>query len=235
MLKAHSRVLMEPEPSIENKGGVFMATPHSQHHFCLRVAHAEGVVEPTGEIPFIFYGPISEVEEKARPNRLAGQRHQTRRIQARIGCVFRHYDRRRALSGSVSILGQCGAPKGGSGCAVWKSDGFSRDLRLRPYFGGKPLSSISGEIFADKPDLAAAERLLRQSVTLDPTAFFVHVELGNVYLRQGRRDDALRAYSDALRYAPIDHALRQPIQAQIQRVSSGPSNRIDTLRDPFLE
>jgi predicted negative regulator of RcsB-dependent stress response len=67
------------------------------------------------------------------------------------------------------------------------------------------------------------------------SAFFVHIELGNVYLTQGKRDGALRAYSDALRYAPADPQLRQPIHAHIQRLSSDTAGHIDPLRDPFPE
>lgn len=91
------------------------------------------------------------------------------------------------------------------------------------------------EIFADKPNWATAERLLGESAKLDPTAFFVNIELGNVYLRQSRSDYALRAYSEALRYAPNDLEFRRPIEAQIQRISSQPSGRLEPLRDPFLE
>jgi hypothetical protein len=35
------------------------------------------------------------------------------------------------------------------------------------------------------------------SVALDPSAYFVYIQLGNLYLRQGRRDMALQAYEDA--------------------------------------
>jgi predicted Zn-dependent protease len=76
------------------------------------------------------------------------------------------------------------------------------------------------EIFVEKPDWVTAERRLRRSVALDPTPFFVHIELGNIYLKEGQRDDALSAYGDALKYAPSDPKLRHQIQAQIQKVSS---------------
>jgi hypothetical protein len=36
------------------------------------------------------------------------------------------------------------------------------------------------KIHAEKPDLQEAEQLLRQSLTLDPSAFFAHIELGNL-------------------------------------------------------
>lgn len=90
-------------------------------------------------------------------------------------------------------------------------------------------------IFAEKPDLEDAERLLRQSVSLDPSAFFAFIELGNLCMKRGAREDALRAYSGALEHLPNDPALRRSIEEQIRRVSSEPLNRVPELRDPFLE
>jgi tetratricopeptide (TPR) repeat protein len=91
------------------------------------------------------------------------------------------------------------------------------------------------EIFTDKPDLEAAERLLRQSVSLDPRAFFVFIDLGNVCVKRGEREDALQAYSGALQHSPNDPVLRRSIEEQIRRVSSEPLNQVPELRDPFLE
>lgn len=104
-----------------------------------------------------------------------------------------------------------------------------------PILAGSLYQESVSKIFAEKPDWAAAQRLLQASVALDPSAFFVHIELANVYLAQGQHDRALQAYADALRYAPTDSALRQPIQVQIQKFSSRPANGIEPLRDPFLE
>lgn len=192
-------------------------------------------VEPSGEIPFIFYGPISEVEEKARHIDWLGlnpKRDQSKLesatfsgiaiIDARFLGKHPFWD----LAGLRSV-----APAARFGNLIV----FRGTCACGPILASSLYQESLSDIFADKPDWAAAERLLRQSVALDPTAFFVHIELGNVCLSQGRRDDALRAYSDALKYAPIDPALRQPIQAQIQRIYSAPFDRIAPLRDPFLE
>lgn len=91
------------------------------------------------------------------------------------------------------------------------------------------------KIFVEKPDLEEAERLLKQSAALDPDAFFTNIELGNVYLRRGSREDALRAYTVALEHAPGDRDLRQSIQEQIRRVSVEALAQIPELRDPNLE
>lgn len=91
------------------------------------------------------------------------------------------------------------------------------------------------KIHAEKPDFQEAEQLLKQSIALDPSAFFAHIELGNLLLKRGAREDASRAYSEALQHAPNDAVLRQSLEEQIKRVSSEPLDRIPELRNPFLE
>ena len=70
---------------------------------------------------------------------------------------------------------------------------------------------------------------------MDPRAFFVNIELGNVCLKRGSREDALCAYNAALEHAPYDRDLRQSIQKQIQRVLAEPLNRVPPLRNPNAE
>lgn len=91
------------------------------------------------------------------------------------------------------------------------------------------------KLYAEKPDLSAAEQAFRKSLELDSAAFFVNIELGNVLLKRGAREGALRAYSDALKYAPEDTFVRQAIEKQIARFSGPASVDIPVLRNPFLE
>lgn len=91
------------------------------------------------------------------------------------------------------------------------------------------------KIYAEKPDLEEAERSLRQSVRLDPKEFFADIQLGNVCLKRDSRENALRAYSDALQHAPNDPELVRSIEEQIRRVSSEPLGQVPELRDPFME
>jgi hypothetical protein len=91
------------------------------------------------------------------------------------------------------------------------------------------------KIHTEKPDFREAEQLLKQSIALDPSAFFTHIELGNLLLKRGAREDASRAYSEALLHAPNDAVLRHSLEEQIKRVSSEPLDRIPELRNPFLE
>lgn len=91
------------------------------------------------------------------------------------------------------------------------------------------------KLYTDKPDLAAAEKQLQLSVEADPSPFFAHIELANLLLKRGARDQALQEYSRALQYAPADPQIRRPIEAQIQRVTSQPAADVPPLRNPFLE
>jgi len=91
-------------------------------------------------------------------------------------------------------------------------------------------------LYAAKPNLQGAELMFRQSAELDANAFFVNIELGNVRLRLGSRDQALNAYAAALQHAPNDLKLRRSIQHQIQLVSTVSSlDQAPTLHDPSLE
>jgi tetratricopeptide (TPR) repeat protein len=91
------------------------------------------------------------------------------------------------------------------------------------------------KIYGKKPDDAGAEKAFRRSVELDPTAYFVHIELGNLYLKRGSREACVRAYSEALRYAPEDPKVRSALQSQIQLVSRGVLAGVSPLRDPHME
>lgn len=192
-------------------------------------------VEPSGEVPFIFYGPISEVEEKARGIDWLGRVPD--RDQSRLESA--------TFSGTVIVdgrfLGKFPFWDNAALRSATPAARFGNLLVFRgtcacgPMLAGSLYQESLSKIFTEKPDWTAAQRLLEESAALDPSAFFVHIELGNVYLTQGQRARALQSYSDALKYAPGDARFRQPIQAQIQRVSSTSADRIDLLRDPFLE
>ena len=89
--------------------------------------------------------------------------------------------------------------------------------------------------FGEKPDDAEAEKAFRRSVELDPSAYFVYIQLGNLYLKRGSREQCVHAYSDALKYAPDEPKLRSALQNQIQRLSGDPLVGVSPLRDPYME
>jgi hypothetical protein len=193
------------------------------------------VLEPAGDVPILEYGPIGLPEERGR--RLDWLGRDAKRDESRtISADF---------SGTVVVDARFLGKK-----PFWDS-GFLRSATPTARFGnllifrrrcscggllgqGRYEAAIS-LIYAEKPDLEAAERLLRRSVTLDPSAFFAFIDLGNVCMRRGAREDALQAYAGALQHSPDDPALRRSIEDQIRRVSSTPLNQVPELRDPFLE
>jgi hypothetical protein len=198
-------------------------------------AYYHRAVEPSGEVPLILYNPLSEVEERARGIDWLGR--MPHRDQSRLESA--------TFSGTVIIDGRFlgkfpfwdnAALRSATPAARFGSLlVFRGTCACGPILAGNLYGESLSEIYTEKPDWIAAQRLLEESVALDPSAFFVHIELGNVYLTQGQRARALQSYSDALKYAPGDPQFRHPIQSQIQRVSSMSTDRIDPLRDPFLE
>ena len=194
-----------------------------------------GVLEPSGEVPIIFYGPIDEFEMRALGLDWLGR--DEKRDEARLSSPI--------FSGTVLIdarfLGKFPFWDSSSLRDTPQSARFGNLIVLRgtcacgAVLASGPYEDAVSKIYAEKPDLEEAERLLRQSLAFDPSPFFVHIELGNVCVKRGSRDCALQAYSDALERVPDDSELERSIQEQIKRVSSEPLVRVPELRDPFLE
>lgn len=192
------------------------------------------VLEPSGEVPIIFYGPIGDIEEKALGLDWLGR--DGKRDEARLSSPI--------FSGAILMdarfLGKF-PYWDSSSLHIAPSARFGNLIVLRgkcacgPVLASGPYEDAVSAIYAEKPDFEEAERLLRESLALDPSPFFVHIELGNVCLKRGSRDCALRAYSDALQHVRGDPELQRPIEEQIRRVSSEPVGQVPELRDPFLE
>ena len=91
------------------------------------------------------------------------------------------------------------------------------------------------KIFSQTPDLQMAEQLLQRSIEADPKAFYVYIELGNLYLQQASLQKAEDSYRLALQYSPPVSEIRQPIENQLQHVATRSLSEIGPLRDPGLE
>ena len=91
------------------------------------------------------------------------------------------------------------------------------------------------KIYGRNPNDAEAEEAFRRSVELDPTAYFVHIQLGNLYLKSRSREKCVRAYSEALKYAPEDRTIRSALQNQIERVSRALASVCLALERPLCE
>lgn len=77
--------------------------------------------------------------------------------------------------------------------------------------------------------------MFRRSEELDASVYFVHIELGNLLLKRGEREEALQEYSAALKCAPEDKLIRKPIEGQIKRFTEHPNGTIPPLRNPYME
>jgi Flp pilus assembly protein TadD len=62
-------------------------------------------------------------------------------------------------------------------------------------------------------DLVAAEDAFRQALALDPGRLDSTIDLGEVLLEQGRRQEAAEAFRRALRLAPDDLRARDGLRA----------------------
>ena len=112
-------------------------------------------------------------------------------------------------------------------------------LNGRFHVPGLAASSVYWEatkkLYAEKPDDAVAEALFRKSAELDPQTYFVYIDLGNLLLKRGARDQALQAYTQALKYAPNDQLIRKPISEQIEQLNHSSDGKIPSLRNPAME
>jgi hypothetical protein len=190
------------------------------------------VLQPAGEIPVAEY-PIFPIEMKARG----------------LNWPERKDDLLQYLKGSPTVLVDA---KGLSRTPYWDHEFLARRtptarfgnlLVFRgPCEGCEALTSQGlfygsiGKMYAQKPDLVAAEQMLKMSIAFDPTTpYFVYLQLGNLYLRQGSREKALQAYSEASGCASAYPEQKQLIDAQIKRVSSDPIDKVPELRNPAME
>jgi hypothetical protein len=194
------------------------------------------VLEPRGEIPLFAYTLGPEVA-KYTGLKVDWLGHDFRRDESRIESAN--------FSGTVMVNARLLAK-----IPFWDSASlrnrvpdarFGNLLIFRGACGCESLraqilyTEALARIFSESPDPAGAERLLRESLHLDPSPFFAYIDLGNLLLKRGARADALKTYSEALARVPGNPEIRRAIQAQIARVSSEPIDQIPELRDPFLE
>jgi tetratricopeptide (TPR) repeat protein len=197
-------------------------------------SYYQQVIQPTGEVPFISYG-ISSAEKKARGIDWLGadlKRDESRMNESAFSGVVlinaRSLSRR--LWWDMPML-RAATPVARFGNLLV----FRGTFDMRPRVARQLYGLGASRVFASKPDLEAAERMLKESVAADPGAFFVYIELGNVYLQRGSRSEAEQAYISALEHAPPEPSLRHSIQNQISLLRAQPSQQIAPLRDPGLE
>lgn len=89
--------------------------------------------------------------------------------------------------------------------------------------------------YSATPDLEKAELLLSRSLEANPKVYYRWIEMGNIRLKRGKRDDAVRAYENARTNAPAGDEIIPLLTRQIQRVSQEDLKSVAPLRNPVLE
>lgn len=137
------------------------------------------------------------------------------------------WDPKRDLKGRV-LVARFG-PMG-----VWK--GTQNDPRGRAEaMGGRVFDYIYKE---NGQDWAKVALRLEEALKELPMAIPGYFELGNAYLRLGRREDAIRAYNGMFvqKQMPIDPLVAKQVHAQIDALEAGtPLAQLKPLRSPWLE
>lgn len=193
------------------------------------------VLQPAGEVPYIDY-EVMVTTEKARGLDWVGR--DLKRDEARLtsplwsGTIFEESKlmSRRLWWDAAALRAATPIVRFGN-LLVFRGTFAMPGKQATTLF----FAAVRRIYISDKPDLEQGERLLRQSGEIDPNAFFVNIELGNVCLKRGSREDALRAYTAALEHTPDDRDLRESIQEQIQRVARESLDKVRPLRNPNVE
>lgn len=99
------------------------------------------------------------------------------------------------------------------------------------------LAYLAGfHIYGPEPNIERAIQMLSESYSLEPRAFSVSLELGNQYLKLGKRDEALSAYQNALDNCPEADPNRRLIFDQVEAIKGSNSlEGIQPVRNPAME
>jgi hypothetical protein len=89
--------------------------------------------------------------------------------------------------------------------------------------------------YSETPDLAKAELLMTRSLEVSPKVYYRWIEMGNILIQRGKRDAAVRAYTNARTCAPAGDEIVALLTQQIQRVSQQDLKAVAPLRNPVLE
>ena len=90
----------------------------------------------------------------------------------------------------------------------------------------------------DGDDWALVAKRLEEVVPLGPQAVDAGVELGNAYVRLGRREEAIRSYQRLLDQdkVPVEEKIAAQLRAQIERVrEANDVASVEPMRNPWLE
>ncbi len=113
---------------------------------------------------------------------------------------------------------------------------YNGTFDIRPLKGQGLAYRAAFQIYGPEPNIEKGIAMLEESFALDQRAFFVALELGNQYLKLGKRDAAQNAYQNALDNCPDEDPNKALIADQVERLRNSQSlEGIQPLRNPSLE
>jgi hypothetical protein len=193
-------------------------------------------LEPLGEVPYLLY-----YKSLLQPDLVHYRHLRIKAFDDPSGEDFPPVN----VSGTLLVLATAVPP------AIWSDYKALRDAQpvdrlgnLLIYRGSYYLPHARADALIDRaqklleaPALDAPykiESFLQESLTLRPSDFGAWMMLGNLYVREGRREQALAAYRHSAKTAPPG-PFRKAIEDQITLVSTHPIDTIVPLRDPSIE
>jgi tetratricopeptide (TPR) repeat protein len=192
-------------------------------------------LEPAGEVPYLIYYPTF-----VKPDLI-----DYRRLKVKALDDPESDDLPPAtVSGTLLALASAAAP------AIWSDYKALREAQpvdrignILVYRGPYYLPNARADALFDraerllekpKPDFARIENLLTEGLVLRSNDFTAWMDLGNLHLIRGEREQALKAYRKARDSTPPS-PFRTSFEAQIRLVSTQPLNSVGPMRNPSIE
>lgn len=194
-------------------------------------------LEPTGEVPFIWYGMRRSEKERYK-----------------IHWVGEKPDEDSSRYQSVWVTGTFLMPSSRLSPNLYdKDDEIAVFRKVKPttrmgnlliyrgrfylpnerayWLGGKGYKAL---YYNSKPDTTEAIRYIAAAVALYPKNPIVDWDLGNFYVRRNARPEAIHAFELARTYC-IDQEMKQLLTDHINRLRTGDLRKIPILRNPATE
>ncbi len=112
---------------------------------------------------------------------------------------------------------------------------FRGTFDIRPMRAQSLTYRAGFQIYGPEPNIDQAIEMLSEAESIDPRAFFVSMELGNLYLGRHDRDAALKHYQTALDNMPAKDEIYDLVARQIELLNTVPVENIRPVRNPGLE
>jgi len=192
-------------------------------------------LEPLGEVPYVVY-----YQSLMQPDLVAYRHLRIKALDDPSADDFPPV----TVSGTFLVLATAVSP------AIWSDYKTLRDAQpaerignLLVYRGTYYLPNARADALVDRaeklltapsPDFSKIESLLKEGLALRPNDFGAWIMLGNLYLLQARREQAIAAYQLSANATPPS-PVRQEIEHQIALFSTRPLSAIAPLRNPSME